>query len=141
MIRKKELLKRIDELETLGRNRSEVQNEMFSIITELSRAISPKKKVLHFVNKSPNPNPEYAKPCDSGFDIRAWVDAGTDGVQFDEKGYYVEIQPNEVKLIHTGLYLDIPEFCEIQVRPRSGYALKVGLTVNNSPGTVNYLCY
>ena len=98
------------------------------------------KKQLKFVNKSPNPNPYYAKPGDSGFDLRAWIDENTEGAQFDEEKqeYFVEIVPQEVKLIHTGLYLDIPENCEIQVRPRSGYALKVGITVNNSPGTVKH---
>ena len=103
------------------------------------QVLVPQKKVLRFVNKSPNANPYYAKTGDSGFDLRAWIDSNTEGVQFDnEKNeYYIEIQPNEVKLIHTGLYLDIPEYCEIQVRPRSGYALKVGITVNNAPGTVD----
>lgn len=115
----RKLLKRIEELE--------------------KQVLVPQKKVLKFVNKSPNPNPYYAKAGDSGFDLRAWIDSNTEGVQFDnEKNeYYIEIQPNEIKLIHTGLYLDIPEYCEIQVRPRSGYALKVGITVNNAPGTVD----
>lgn len=109
-------------------------------IEELERQLSvPQKKELKFVNKSPNPNPYYAKAGDSGFDLRAWIDSNTEGVQSDEKGYYVEIGPNEIKLIHTGLYLDIPEYCEVQVRPRSGYALKVGITVNNSPGSIDQL--
>jgi dUTP pyrophosphatase len=117
----KKLLKRIEELE--------------------KQVFIPQKKVLKFVNKSPNQNPYYAKAGDSGFDLRAWIDSNTEGVQFDnEKNeYYIEIQPNEIKLIHTGLYLDIPEYCEIQVRPRSGYALKVGITVNNAPGTCDQL--
>ena len=108
-------------------------------IAELEkRNVVPEKKTLKFVNKSPNPDPYYAKAGDSGFDFRAWVDENTEGVQFDDadvKGPFVEIGPNEIKLIHTGLYFDIPDYCEIQVRPRSGYALKVGISVNNSPGT------
>ena len=109
-------------------------------IEELERQLQVlQKKELKFVNKSPNANPYYAKPGDSGFDLRAWIDSNTEGVQYDsEKNeYYIEIQPNEIKLIHTGLYLDIPEYCEVQVRPRSGYALKVGITVNNAPGSVD----
>lgn len=123
---KKNLKKRVEELEQR--------------IADLS---VPCKKELKFVNLSPNPDPCYAKPYDSGFDIHAWIDSNTEGVRFDnEKNkYYIEIQPNEIKLIHTGLYFDIPEFCEMQVRPRSGYALRVGITVNNAPGTVDYLCY
>ncbi len=109
-------------------------------IAELEkRNVIPEKKTLKFVNKSPNADPCYAKPGDSGFDLHAWVDANTESVQTDEKGYYVEIAPNEIKLIHTGLYLEIPEHCEVQVRPRSGYALKVGITVNNSPGSIDQL--
>ena len=109
-------------------------------IAELEkRNVVPEKKTLKFVNKSPNQIPYYAKPGDSGFDLRAWIDENTEGVQFDsEKNeHYIEIGPNEIKLIHTGLYFDIPEYCEMQVRPRSGYALKVGITVNNAPGTLD----
>ena len=110
-------------------------------VEELERQLQvPQKKELKFVNKSPNPNPYYAKAGDSGFDFRAWIDENTEGVQptdIDDKGYFVEIGPNEIKLIHTGLYFDIPRYCEIQVRPRSGYSLKVGISINNAPGTLD----
>ena len=84
-------------------------------------------KELKFVNKSPNANPQYAKEGDSGFDLRAWVDGD------DE----IILKPLERKMIHTGIYLDIPENCEVQVRPRSGCAIKQGLTIINTPGSVD----
>ncbi len=49
----------------------------------------------------------------------------------------IEIKPNEIKLIPTGLYLEIPHGYEVQVRPRSGLALKSGITVLNTPGTID----
>lgn len=84
------------------------------------------KMKLKYVNKSPNVNPEYKHEGDSGFDLRAWLPDGD-----------LIIKPFERVLIHTGLYLDIPDSCEVQVRPRSGTALKKGLTVLNTPGTVD----
>lgn len=119
---------------------NKLKKRLDALEKEIEALSGHEKLPLKFVNKSPNPNPCYAKPGDSGFDLRAWIDENTEGgVQFDEetKKYYLEIGPNEIKLIHTGLYFDIPEYHEIQVRPRSGYALKVGISVNNAPGTVN----
>jgi dUTP pyrophosphatase len=78
-----------------------------------------------FVNKSNNPNPEYATDGASGFDLRANLEES------------VTLQPMERKLIPTGLYFEIPSNFEIQVRPRSGLALKKGITVLNTPGTVD----
>ena len=49
----------------------------------------------------------------------------------------VELKPLERKLIPTGLYIELPEGCEAQIRPRSGLALKKGVTVLNSPGTID----
>ena len=83
-------------------------------------------ETLKFVNKSPNQNPTYADEGSSGFDLRAWVEED-----------YIFLKPFERKLIHTGLYFDIPKEKEIQIRPRSGLALKKGITVLNTPGTVN----
>lgn len=80
---------------------------------------------LKVVNKSKNELPEYAHPGDSGLDIRANLEEA------------VILQPLERKLIPTGIYLGIPEGYEVQVRPRSGMALKRGLTVLNTPGTID----
>jgi dUTP pyrophosphatase len=84
-------------------------------------------KTLKFVNKSPNPDPVFKCDGDSGFDLRAWVEDG------DE----IVLHPLERKLIHTGLYFEIPQYTEIQVRPRSGLALKNGISLVNTPGTVD----
>lgn len=81
---------------------------------------------LGFVNESDNPNPEYATNGSSGFDLRANLPNGS-----------IEIPSGEVRLIPTGLYFDIPEGFEIQVRPRSGLAAKNSVTVLNTPGTVD----
>lgn len=80
---------------------------------------------IKVVNKSGNPLPEYAHPGDSGLDVRANIENP------------IELKPLERKLIPTGIYLGIPEGYEVQVRPRSGMALKRGLTVLNTPGTVD----
>lgn len=85
-------------------------------------------KVLSFINKSPNKDPEYALKGDSGFDLRAWIN--------NEDGK-ISLKPFERKLIPTGLYFNIPEGTEIQVRPRSGMTLERGLTVLNSPSTID----
>lgn len=77
------------------------------------------------LNKSPYPNPEYGKIGNSGMDVRAWIPES------------ITLKPLERVLIPTGLYFEIPEGYEIQVRPRSGLALKRGLTVLNTPGTVD----
>lgn len=80
---------------------------------------------LKIVNKSKNELPEYAHPGDSGLDIRANLEEA------------VILQPLERKLIPTGIYVSLPDGYEIQVRPRSGLALKHGLTVLNTPGTID----
>jgi len=82
------------------------------------------KITLNYVYKSENPEPEYAYSTDSGFDLRA--------------NETVVLEPFGRALIPTGLYLDVPERCEVQVRPKSGLAIKRGLSVLNTPGTVDY---
>ena len=81
--------------------------------------------VVKIVNKSKYPLPTYAKEGDSGMDVRANIEEA------------ITLQPLERKLIPTGIYVDLPKNTEIQVRPRSGLALKRGLTVLNTPGTVD----
>ena len=83
----------------------------------------PKIK-LEYVLDSSNQLPEYAYETDSGFDLRANED--------------VEIESLGRALVPTGLYLNVPERCEVQVRPKSGLAIKRGLSVLNTPGTVDY---
>lgn len=76
-------------------------------------------------NKSNNPLPAYASECAAGMDLRADLTEP------------VVLQPLERKLIPTGLFIELPRNCEAQVRPRSGLALKHGITVLNSPGTID----
>jgi dUTP pyrophosphatase len=83
------------------------------------------KLKVKFINKSNNQDPTYEKEGDSGFDIRAFVDKT------------IEIEPGNRALIPTGLYFEIPAGYELQVRSRSGLALKNGIMVLNSPGTVD----
>jgi len=78
-----------------------------------------------FKNESNNPDPEYATSGSSGFDLRANLDSP------------ITIPPHGVRIIPTGLYFEIPENFEIQVRPRSGLAAKNSVTVLNTPGTVD----
>jgi len=80
---------------------------------------------LNIVNKSNNELPAYATPGSAGMDIRANLD------------HAVLLQPLERKLIPTGLYLELPLGFEAQIRPRSGLAIKQGITCLNSPGTVD----
>lgn len=79
---------------------------------------------MKYVLNSDNKEPEYAYSTDSGFDLRS-----------NER---VELEPFGRALVPTGLYLDVPERCEVQVRPKSGLAIKKGLSVLNTPGTVDY---
>lgn len=81
---------------------------------------------LRIVNKSGNELPEYKTPQSSGMDLRAFL---TDGP--------VTLQPLERKIIPTGLYMEIEPGFEGQIRPRSGCAVKQGLTVINAPGTID----
>lgn len=80
---------------------------------------------VKIINKGHQPLPAYATPQSAGMDLRANIDAP------------VTLRPLERKLIPTGLYMALPEGYEAQVRPRSGLALKHGLTVLNSPGTID----
>ena len=77
------------------------------------------------VNKGRQPLPQYATPQSAGMDLRANLDEP------------VTLQPLERRLIPTGLYIALPEGYEAQVRPRSGLALKRGITVLNAPGTID----
>lgn len=78
---------------------------------------------VKFVNKSNNPDPSYATVGSAGFDLRSNVN--------------MVIKPGEFEKIPTGLFFELPLNFEIQVRPRSGLAAKNGVTVLNTPGTID----
>ena len=81
--------------------------------------------VVKVINRSHHPLPQYATPLSAGMDLRANIDAP------------ITLRPLERHLIPTGLFIALPPGYEAQVRPRSGLALKKGITVLNSPGTID----
>ncbi len=80
---------------------------------------------VKIVNKSPNALPAYGTEQSAGMDLRAWLQEP------------ITLLPLERRLIATGVYIALPQGCECQIRPRSGLALKRGLTVLNTPGTID----
>jgi dUTP pyrophosphatase len=80
---------------------------------------------VKIVNKSPFSLPEYQTELSAGLDLRAVLEDG------------IILAPLERKLVATGLYIELPAGFEAQIRPRSGMALKQGITVLNSPGTID----
>ena len=80
---------------------------------------------IKVVNKGKQPLPTYATAQSAGMDLRANIDSP------------VTLKPMERRLVPTGLHIALPEGYEAQVRPRSGLALKHGITVLNTPGTVD----
>lgn len=80
---------------------------------------------LSFKNESTNPDPEYATAGSSGFDLRANLETS------------ISLPRGQTAIIPTGLFFEIPDNFEIQVRPRSGLAAKNGVTVLNTPGTID----
>ena len=81
--------------------------------------------VLKLVNKSNNDLPRYETELSAGMDVRSFIKSP------------IILKPFERKLVNTGLYAQLGKGYEIQVRPRSGLALKKGITVLNSPGTID----
>nr|UWG15818.1 MAG: dUTPase [Bacteriophage sp.] len=77
------------------------------------------------INHSNNELPQYATPMSAGMDLRAFTNEP------------ITIMPGERKLVHSGINIQLPEGYELQVRPRSGLALKHGITLTNAPGTVD----
>ncbi|MBK8140987.1 MAG: dUTP diphosphatase [Chitinophagaceae bacterium] len=80
---------------------------------------------VKIINQSPNPLPAYATAGSSGMDVRAHLDVP------------VVLKPFERSLLPTGLFIELPENYEVQIRPRSGLAIKQGITCLNSPGTID----
>ena len=80
---------------------------------------------IKVINRGRQPLPAYATEQSAGMDLRANIDAP------------LTLRPLERKLVGTGLYIALPQGYEAQIRPRSGLALKHGITVLNSPGTID----
>jgi dUTP pyrophosphatase len=80
---------------------------------------------IQLINKSQHEAPSYATELSAGMDLRANIEQS------------ISLQPLERALVPTGLYIALPEGFEAQVRPRSGLAYKKGITVLNSPGTID----
>ncbi|WP_300791284.1 dUTP diphosphatase [uncultured Bacteroides sp.] len=80
---------------------------------------------IKIINKSKHPLPQYATPLSAGLDLRANLDTP------------ITLQPLQRCLVPTGLFMALPAGYEAQVRPRSGLAIKKGITVLNSPGTID----
>ena len=85
-----------------------------------------KQLKVRIINRSGNPLPAYSTPESAGMDVRAWLPDGP-----------VTLMPGHRALIGTGLYMELPAGYECQVRPRSGLALRHGISIVNSPGTVD----
>ncbi|MFI5152067.1 MAG: dUTP diphosphatase [Chitinophagales bacterium] len=83
------------------------------------------KLKIRIINQSANPLPEYATEGSSGMDIRANLPA------------LVVLKPMERQLVPTGLFIELPSGFEAEIRPRSGLAIKQGITCLNSPGTID----
>lgn len=81
---------------------------------------------VKFVNTSHHPLPKYETSLSAGMDLRAFLPEGP-----------ITLHPLERTLVKTGLFMELPAGYESQVRPRSGLALKKGITVLNSPGTID----
>lgn len=80
---------------------------------------------VRIVNKSRHPNPQYSTPFSAGMDLRANLETP------------IVLKPMERALVPTGLFIELPEGFEAQIRPRSGLALKKGISVLNTPGTID----
>lgn len=91
----------------------------------LSNNIRKTMVKVNVINKGHHPLPAYATPQSAGMDLRANISQP------------VTLRPMERRLIPTGLYIALPQGYEAQIRPRSGLALKHGVTVLNSPGTID----
>ena len=86
-------------------------------------------QAIKVINKSPFPLPKYQTEGSAGMDLQA------DLTKFEQKD--ITLKPLERLLIPTGLFLELPLGFEAQIRPRSGLALKKGLSIPNAPGTID----
>ena len=118
-------------LKSLGLLDEETSEQIDSVLNEFEtlsdeNTVNNDYKIkIKYINKSDNENPVYAKEGDSGFDLRANLSEP------------VTLKPLERKLIDTGLVFELPKGFDMEVRSRSGLALKNGIMVLNSPGTID----
>ncbi len=135
MMDTKELLTMIENFQNMSKDINGSEDlELNQYVEELKKVYDLDEKstetyeykvTTKFINNSNNEDPTYAKEGDSGFDLRAFIDEP------------VTLKPLERKLIPTGLKFELSPNTELQVRPRSGMALKHGISVLNTPGTVD----
>lgn len=85
----------------------------------------PEIQEVYLINKSKNPDPMYATDGSAGFDLQANIEGS------------IVLEPMERVLVGTGLFVQFPPTVELQIRPRSGLAIKHGITVLNAPGTID----
>jgi dUTP pyrophosphatase len=124
-----EMIRLLGEIQHMTSNNTDTSVDLGGYIEDLVKYETPSNYdevvVTKFVNTSNWPDPEYAKVGDSGFDLRANIEEP------------ITLKPLERALIPSGLRFELPPNTEIQVRPRSGMALKHGIGCLNSPGTVD----
>lgn len=94
-------------------------------VFSLSQKVTDRRMKVQIINKSRHPLPQYATALSAGVDLRANVSEP------------ITLQPMRRAMVPTGLFIALPAGYEAQVRPRSGLALKKGITVLNSPGTID----
>lgn len=93
---------------------------------EANGTVSHQPKVnVRIFNATPWENPKYETAQSSGFDLKAFIEED------------IVLKPNQRHLIPTGIYVELPALLEVQVRPRSGLANKHGISIVNTPGTVD----
>ncbi len=98
---------------------------MFYYLKFLKKTVKNNKMIVKIVNKSQNPIPKYGTEHSAGMDLMANVNEA------------ITLKPLERKLIPTGVHIELPENTEAQIRPRSGMAIKHGISVLNTPGTID----
>lgn len=81
---------------------------------------------INIINQSNNPLPNYQTPLSAGMDLQAFLPQGS-----------IVLGPMQRALVKTGLFIELPQGYEAQIRPRSGLALKHGISVLNTPGTID----
>ena len=129
-----ELEKLIDADGNAGGRETELESTLEHLFSEMSggiqnELISKVSVELKFINISDNPDPTFEKEGDSGFDLRSNISNSLGNIEI--------VQPGTVKMIPTGIFVEVPKGYEVQVRSRSGLAGKRSVMVLNSPGTVD----
>ena len=138
-----------DHIDSIKKELSDLLYRINDLIEEgydISKPSKSRNINVKIINVSNNDLPELTDEGCSGYDIKAYINP-LHTQKFIGNGFHysvstspnrIEIDPNNGRvLVPTGLYVEIPEGYEIQVRPRSGMALKFGITVLNSPGTID----